>query len=112
MAKKILSVFIDESGDFGPYEAHTPHYLVAVALQNQDVNISDHIASFDTHLQNLGYAQHAVHTGPLIRRESVYKDDLIEQLKNHKDNVLPLYNHMLIVDDDKNTTGSTTQFFF
>lgn len=81
MAEKILSVFIDESGDFGPYEAHAPYYLVAMVLHNQDVNISDNIASFDTHLQNLGYVQHAVHTGPLIRRESVYENDLMEDRK-------------------------------
>lgn len=81
MAEKILSVFIDESGDFGPYEAHAPYYLVAMVLHNQDVNISDNIASFDTHLQNLGYVQHAVHTGPLIRRESVYENNLMEDRK-------------------------------
>ena len=28
MAEKILSVFIDESGDFGPYDFHAPFYLV------------------------------------------------------------------------------------
>ncbi len=26
MSEKILSVFIDESGDFGPYESHVPYY--------------------------------------------------------------------------------------
>lgn len=28
MTNKILSVFIDESGDFGPYDSHAPYYLV------------------------------------------------------------------------------------
>jgi hypothetical protein len=32
--KKTLSVFIDESGDFGSYEAHAPYYLVAMVLHN------------------------------------------------------------------------------
>lgn len=41
MAGKVLSVFIDESGDFGPYEAHSPYYLVAMVLHNQDIDISD-----------------------------------------------------------------------
>jgi hypothetical protein len=69
MAEKTLSVFIDESGDFGPYEAHAPYYLVAMVLHNQDININENIHSFESDFQNLGYPQHAVHTGPLIRRE-------------------------------------------
>ena len=35
-SKKILSVFIDESGDFGPYEPHAPYYLVAMILHDQN----------------------------------------------------------------------------
>jgi hypothetical protein len=81
MAKKILSVFIDESGDFGAYESHSPYYLVSMILHDQSIDISSNISSFESHLQNLGYIQHAVHTGPLIRRESVYKNDLIENRK-------------------------------
>lgn len=30
MSENILSVFIDESGDFGPYEIHAPYYLVSM----------------------------------------------------------------------------------
>jgi len=39
MAEKILSVFIDEYGDFGPYEPHAPYYLVAMVLHNQNINV-------------------------------------------------------------------------
>ena len=81
MSEKILSVFIDEFGDFGPYEAHSPYYLVAMVLHNQNIDISNNISSFEDHLRNLEYAQHAVHTGPLIRRESVYANDLVEDRK-------------------------------
>ncbi len=52
MKEKVLSVFIDESGDFGQYNPSSPNYYAAM-----------------------------VHTGPLIRRESVYKNDLREQRK-------------------------------
>lgn len=34
MADKILSIFIDESGDFGPFETHNPYYLVAMVAHN------------------------------------------------------------------------------
>ena len=82
MSKKILSVFIDESGDFGPYEAHAPYYLVSMILHNQNTDISENIKIFDSRLSNLGYQYHAIHTGPLIRRESVYSNDLVEERKH------------------------------
>lgn len=81
MAEKILSVFIDESGDFGQYNSHSPYYLVAMVLHNQDVDISGNISVLNNHIRNLGYEEHAIHTGPLIRRESVYKNDLMEDRK-------------------------------
>ena len=71
MADKILSVFIDESGDFGDYNPIAPYYLVAMVLHNQDIDIHGNITVMNTHMSNLGYKEHAIHTGPLIRRESV-----------------------------------------
>lgn len=82
MSEKILSVFIDESGDFGSYESHAPYYLVAMVLHNQNIDISENIKIFDAHLSNLGYENHAIHTGPLIRRESVYSNNLVEERKH------------------------------
>jgi len=41
----------------------------------------NNIKGLEMHLNNLGYPKHAVHTGPLIRRESVYSNDLIESRK-------------------------------
>lgn len=81
MSENILSVFIDESGDFGPYEVHSPYYFVSMILHNQNIDISENIKVFHSHLLNLGYQHHAIHTGPLIRRESVYSNDLLEERK-------------------------------
>lgn len=81
MSEKILSIFIDESGDFGPYETHAPYYLVSMVLHNQNIDISENIKVFDSHLSNLGCQHHAIHTGPLIRRESVYANAFIEDRK-------------------------------
>ena len=66
MSEKTLSVFVDESGDFGPHAPHSPYYLVAMILHSQDTDISENISAFETHMSNLGYSQHAVHTGPLL----------------------------------------------
>ena len=81
MGERSLSVFIDESGDFGPFRTHSPYYFVAMVFHDQGVDIRKNIDAFETHLTNLGYACHAVHTGPLIRRESVYASDFVEDRK-------------------------------
>ena len=94
MAEKVLSVFIDESGDFGAYEHHAPYYLVAMVLHEQSVNIAADIQGMDERMRNLGYDHHAIHTGPLIRRESVYANDTMEARK-HLFNILYYFSRKL-----------------
>ncbi len=81
MKEKILSVFIDESGDFGQYNPASPNYYVAMILHDQEKDISKNIAALEMQISNWGYPEHTIHTGPLIRRESVYKNDLREDRK-------------------------------
>ncbi len=81
MSENYLSIFIDESGDFGSFEAHSPFYLVSMVFHEQRIDISGDISSFENHLSNLGYPHHTIHTAPLIRRESVYHDELVEDRK-------------------------------
>lgn len=38
-----LSVFIDESSDFGPYEYHAPYYIITLVFHNQSSDISEQI---------------------------------------------------------------------
>ncbi len=78
MLERVLSVFIDESGDFGSYDYHAPYYLVTMVLHDQSIDISANIDALEDHMRILGYEHHAIHTGPLIRRESVYLDDKME----------------------------------
>ncbi len=78
---KILSVFIDESGDFGPFENHAPYYLVTMVLHNQKLNISENIASLENHLHKLNYNYKTIHTGPIIRREEIYRNMLMDERK-------------------------------
>ena len=72
MNEKVLSCFIDESGDFGPYEPHSPYYIVSMVLHDQSIDISEYIQDEEQYIANLGYPHHALHTGPLIRREADY----------------------------------------
>ena len=79
--EKILSVFIDESGDFGQFDVKHPMYYVAMVMHDQSNDISANINALETLISNWGYPNHAIHTGPLIRKESVYYHDLRENRK-------------------------------
>lgn len=81
MAEKVLSIFIDESGDFGPYDSRTPYYIVSIVLHEQQIPIDSFINTLDEHISLLGYPSHAIHVGPLIRRESTYANDMMENRK-------------------------------
>lgn len=67
-----LSIFVDESGDFGPYEHHAPLYIVTMVFHEQRHNETAHIQRFDQSLAEIGLPNHVVHAGPLIRREETY----------------------------------------
>lgn len=70
---KELSVFIDESGDFGEYSNHSPYYIITMVFHNQNDTIEPHILKLDDAFCEMGIEGHCVHVGPLIRREEDYK---------------------------------------
>lgn len=71
---KELSVFVDESGDFGEYKMHAPYYIVTMVFHDQNVDITANINTLDNALKQIGYGDgQAVHTAPLIRRENPYQ---------------------------------------
>ena len=69
---KELSIFVDESGDFGDYKKHSPFYAVTMVFHDQSVDISRQINLLDDSLKHMGYEGIAVHTEPLIRREELF----------------------------------------
>jgi hypothetical protein len=76
-----LSIFIDESGDFGPYQTHSPYYLVAMLFHDQADEVADAIAALDERAKNAGFGSNAIHTGPIVRREEPYRDRTIDERK-------------------------------
>ena len=67
-----LSIFIDESGDFGTYDIRSPYYIITMVFHDQSCDISEPIAKLRRDLSNLGIdPDHSVHTGPIIRREKI-----------------------------------------
>lgn len=69
---KELSIFIDESGDFGGYDPKAPFYIIGMVIEDQKNDISEAIRYLDSGLKQVGFARECVHIGPLIRREGEY----------------------------------------
>lgn len=70
---KVLSIFVDESGDFGPYSMHSPYYIVTMVFHEQRYDLTKEISLLDAEFSRIGFEKHVVHTEPLIRREEIYK---------------------------------------
>lgn len=69
-----LSVFVDESGDFGKYEKHEPFYIFTLVLHDQSISIQNDIQALETFLSDIGFKKdHCFHAGPIIRREEEYQ---------------------------------------
>ena len=79
--QRILSCFVDETGAFGEYDAHCPYYMVSVVLHDQNDSIEAQLNGMEQYLSDLGYSHHAIHAGPLVRRESDYLNLQMEDRK-------------------------------
>ena len=68
-----LSIFVDESGDFGKYARHSPYYIVTMVFHDQSNDISPNVQRLNSAIQSLGYSSDfVIHTAPLIRKEEVF----------------------------------------
>lgn len=70
---KELSIFIDESGDFGTYDSKSPFYIIGIVLHDQSKDISEQIEYLNKGLSETELKRNFVHLGPLIRKEAEYK---------------------------------------
>ena len=71
---KELSIFIDESGDFGEYDFHSPYYIVTFVFHNQSNDITNNIVKLDKVLQHFNINNNCIHTAPIIRGEESYQN--------------------------------------
>ncbi len=76
---KELSIFVDESGDFGDYDYHAPFYIIAMVFHDQAIDISTDLQILERELSNIGLENHCVHAGPVIRSEHEYKEFSIKE---------------------------------
>lgn len=78
---KELSIFIDESGDFGGLSQHSPYYIISMVFHDQSEDLSETISRFNYELSYLSINNNCVHTGPIIRNENIYKGMDIKERK-------------------------------
>lgn len=74
-----LSIFIDESGDFGKYDEKSPFYIVSLVLHEQKNPISEQVNKLNLALEEIGLINHTIHTAPLIRKEQSYSKTSIKE---------------------------------
>ena len=85
-----LSIFVDESGDWGEYKHHSPYYIITFVFHNQDIDISDDLSKFDADFLNIGYSGHCLHAGPIIRGEILTDtEDFADDLKKYPGVISP-----------------------
>ena len=72
MEAKVLSVFVDESGNFCFPDSESRFYILGMVLHDQAIDISAEIANLERSDSEIGLEGHCFHAGPLIRREKNY----------------------------------------
>ena len=71
---KELSIFVDESGDFGEYNHICPYYVVTLITHEQENLIKEQVEKLNLRFDLSNTNIQAMHTAPLIRRENIYKN--------------------------------------
>lgn len=78
---KELSVFVDESGDFGQYDYHCPFYIVSIVFHEQTNDLSENLSNLERKLSEIGYENLCVHCGPIIRSEAEFRNETSDTRK-------------------------------
>lgn len=75
---KVLSIFIDESGDFGDYDYKSPFYVLTLVLHDQSLKFDDLLYKLNAQFNRLGYKTQNIHVGPIIRKEEIFLNEEID----------------------------------
>ena len=86
---KVLSIFIDESGDVGFIKDASKYYIITFVMHNQNDDIKSNIEKIKDYP--------IFHAGPIIRRE--YPFDNME-MKDRKKNSIYFYVYIIITNKD------------
>lgn len=94
-----LSIFIDESGDFGEMNERSAYYLVTMVFHDRAIDISKEIEKLEESMRISGFDIEYIHTGPVIRREQVFQNYSIEERRKLLYKMLYFYNKCDIYHD-------------
>lgn len=94
-----LSIFIDESGDFGEVKERPAYYLVTMVFHNQAIDISKEIEKLEESMRISGFDLEYIHTGPVIRREEIFSTYSMEERRKLLYKMLYFYNKCDIYHD-------------
>ena len=114
--ENILSVLIDESGDFGKLDNNDPCYYVVMVLHEQNNDITDKVDALDKKIKNWGYENHYIHVGPLIRREKPYLEESRENRRSlfnalfHFTRTVPIKYLKVLMDKRECTEHSSVEY--
>ena len=71
---KELSIFIDESGDFGKIRGEGDYYLVTFVYHDQSQSIYQDTVKLEESIKLSGFDIEYIHTGPIIRKEGIFEN--------------------------------------
>ena len=74
-----LSIFVDESGDFG--DSNLGFYVLGIVIHEHHAPLQPHLDVLNLQLSNIGLEGHTVHSGAAIRGEAEYRSMSWEQRK-------------------------------
>ena len=66
-----LSIFIDESGDFGEYDYRSPYYIIAMVFHKQEHSIHEAVDKLNHELSYMGL------NNLCIRTDEGYREKLV-----------------------------------
>lgn len=106
---KELSVFIDESGDFGETKEWPAYYLVTFVFHDQDDGIEEQVSKLEESVRSSGFDIEYIHTGPVIRREEVFARYSIDERRKLLYKMLNFVNrcpisHLTVIVDRRAAT--------
>lgn len=110
---KELSIFIDESGDFGEVIERPAYYLVTFVFHDQDNNIEQQVKILEESTKRAGFDVEYIHTGPVIRREEIFARYSIDERRKLLYRMLNFVNacpisYLTVVIDRKEAVDKVT----
>ena len=101
-----LSVFIDESGDFGDSKDGRDYYLVTFVFHDQKDNISENIKRLDESIKYMNLDVEYIHTGPIIRKEGIFDNYSLDERRALIYKIFNI-NRRLLSEEKKDGSNNT-----